>query len=108
MTAIAPSFLIGSSLFLHVTRTTLKSSMCSKFGRIRPRTCEVAALEHLEKSPYTCNGGNVVTTLVPSFCDGSSSFLEATIPTIKDWMSLTLIPLDPITELAALEGRKNQ
>ena len=50
MTTLAPSFLIGSSLFLQVTRTTIKSGLGSKFVRIRPMTCELAALEHLEKS----------------------------------------------------------
>ena len=51
VTTLATSFLIGSSLFLQVTRTTIKSRMGSKFGRIRPGTYELAALEHLEKSP---------------------------------------------------------
>ena len=46
-----PSFLICSSLFLQVTKTTIKSRMGSKFGRIRPGTYELAALERLEKSP---------------------------------------------------------
>ena len=48
---LAPSFLIRSSLFLQVTRTTVKSWTSSKFGQIRPRTAELAALERLEKSP---------------------------------------------------------
>ena len=51
MTTLAPSFLICSSLFLQVTRTTIKSRMDSKFGRIRPGTYELAALERLEKIP---------------------------------------------------------
>ena len=51
MTTLAPSFLIGSSLFLQVTRTTIKSQMGSKFGKIGPGTYELAALERLEKSP---------------------------------------------------------
>ena len=51
MTTLAPSFLIGSSLFLQVTRTTIKSRMDLKFGRIRPGPYELAALERLEKSP---------------------------------------------------------
>ena len=88
MTTLAPSFLICSSLFLQVTRTIIKSRMGSKFGRIRPGTYELAALECLEKSPLTYNGKNVVTTLVPSFLDGSSSFLQITITTIKAWMGL--------------------
>ena len=49
MTTLAPSFLICSSLFLQVTKTTIKSRMGSKFGRIRPGTYELAALERLEK-----------------------------------------------------------
>ena len=51
MTTLAPSFLVGSSLFLQVTRTSMKSRMGSKFGSIRRRTYELAALERLEKSP---------------------------------------------------------
>ena len=51
MTTLAPLFLICSSLFLQVTRTTIKSGMGSKFGRIRQGTYELVALERLEKSP---------------------------------------------------------
>ena len=51
VTTLAPSFLIGSSLFMQVTRTTIKSRFGLKFGRIGPGTYELAALEHLEKSP---------------------------------------------------------
>ena len=51
MTTLVPSFLIGSSLFLQVTRTMITSCMGSKFGRIRTGTYEFAALERLEKSP---------------------------------------------------------
>ena len=34
-----------------LTRTTIKSLMGSKFGQIRPWAVELAALDHLEKSP---------------------------------------------------------
>ena len=51
MTTLAPSFLIGSSLFLQVMRTTIKSQMSSKLGKIGPGTYELAALERLEKIP---------------------------------------------------------
>ena len=51
MTALARSFLIGFSLFLQVTRSTIISRMGSKFGKIGPGTYELAALERLEKSP---------------------------------------------------------
>ena len=50
---LAPSFLIGSSSFLQVTRTSFKSWTSSKFDQIQPWTAELAALvlERLEKSP---------------------------------------------------------
>ena len=51
MTTLAPSFLICSSLFLQITRTTIKSGMGSKFSMIQPGPYELAALERLEKSP---------------------------------------------------------
>ena len=56
MTSLAPLFLIGSSSFLQVMRTTIKSQMISKFGHIRLRTAELAALERLEEFPYTYSG----------------------------------------------------
>ena len=45
---------------------------------IGPRTAELAALGHLEKSPWTCNGKNLVDTLAPSFLIQSSSLLQVT------------------------------
>ena len=51
VTTLAPSFLIGSSSFLHVTRLTIKAYMGLKFSQIRPWTAELAALEHL-KNPH--------------------------------------------------------
>ena len=50
MTTLAPSFLIGSSSFLQVTRTPIKPRMGLKSGSVRRRTYELAALERLEKS----------------------------------------------------------
>ena len=49
VSTLAPSFLIGSSSYLQVTRTSMTSR--TKFGQIGPRTVELAALERLEKSP---------------------------------------------------------
>ena len=51
MNTLAPSFLIGSSSYLKVTRKSITSRTKSKFGKIGPRTAELAALERLEKSP---------------------------------------------------------
>ena len=49
-----------------------------------------------------------MTTLVPSFLDGSSSFSQITRPTIKAWMGLNFGKILSLTlELAALERQKN-
>ena len=47
---LAPLFLIESSSFLKVTRTTVKSGLSSKLSLIGPCTAELAALEHLQNS----------------------------------------------------------
>ena len=50
-----------------------------------------------------------MTTLVASFLDGPSSFLQVTRATIKTWMSLILGKIPSLTsELAALERLKNR
>ena len=51
VTTLVPSFLIRSSAYLQVTKTSITSWTSSKFGQIGPRTAELAALEHLDKSP---------------------------------------------------------
>ena len=48
---LASSFLIGSSLFLQVRRTTIISRMSLNFSQIRPRTAELPALDRIEKFP---------------------------------------------------------
>ena len=75
MTALASTFLIGSSLLFLLTRTLIKAWMSLKFCRIRPRTYELAALEHLKNSTYSNKGRNVVITLVLSILNGSSLFI---------------------------------
>ena len=79
--------------------------MGSKLSSIQRRTNELAALERLDKSPLTYNWRNVVTTLVPSFSNGSSSFLQVTRSALK---SLNFGQIPSLTfELAALERVKN-
>ena len=80
---LASSFLIGSSLFSQVTRTTIISQTSAKFGHIGPRTAELAALDRLEKIPKKYNGEDIVNTLAPSFSIGSSSFLQVIRTTIR-------------------------
>ena len=49
-----------------------------------------------------------MATLVPSFLDGSSSFLQVTRPTIKAQMSLNISKIPSLTsDKAALERPKN-
>ena len=54
---LAPSFLIGSSSYLEITRTSIIFQTCSNFSQILPRTAELAALERLKKIPWTYNLG---------------------------------------------------
>ena len=108
VTTLAPSFLIKSSLFLQATKKPMISRKGSKFDRIRPGNYELHVLERLERSPYTYNGRNVVTTQVLSILNGSSSFLQTIRSTNKAWMSLNFgkIPFMPL-ELSALKRPKN-
>ena len=87
VSTLAPSFLIGSSSYLQVTRTSIMSRTSSNFSQIRPWTAELAALERLKKVPLTYNGENLVSTLASSFLTGSSTFMQVTRTTIKAWMS---------------------
>ena len=48
VSTLAPSFLIGSSSYLQVTRTTIISQTSLNFSQIRPRTAELAALKRLK------------------------------------------------------------
>ena len=108
MNTLAPSFLIGSSSYLQVMRTSITSRTSSKFGQIGPRTAELAALGHLEKSPETYNGRNLVNTLAPSFLIRPSSFLQVTSTCMKALMSLNFDQIPPLTlELSALSRLKN-
>ena len=49
VSTLAHTFLIGSSSFLQVMRTTIKAWMSLNFGRIPLLTSEFAALERLKK-----------------------------------------------------------
>ena len=51
VTTTPPLLLIGSSSFLQVTRTAIKSWIVLKFYKIGPGTVVLAALECLEKVP---------------------------------------------------------
>ena len=53
MTTLAPSFLIGSSSFLQVTRITIKARMRLNSGHISLQTMELAALERLKNPCIT-------------------------------------------------------
>ena len=100
--------LLITSSFLQVWRTSIISRMSLKFGTIRPRTAELAALERLKKFPQTYNGENLISTLEPSFLIGSFSFLQVIMTIIKAWMSLNFVGIQlPTSELAALDRLEN-
>ena len=48
VSTLAPSFLIGSSSYLQITRTSIISQTSLNFSQILPRTGELAALERLK------------------------------------------------------------
>ena len=54
----------------------MRAWMSSKFGQIRPRTMELAALERMKKIPWTYNGENDVIKFSPLFLIGSFSYLQ--------------------------------
>ena len=89
--------------------TYIRACMSLKFGRIRPRTMELAALERPKKFPQTYNGENYVITFSRLFLIGSFSYLQVMRTCIKAWMSLNLGQIPPLTmELAALQHLKHQ
>ena len=60
------------------------------------------------KNPHRLIMGDIVTTLVLSILNGSSSFLHTIRTTIKAWMSLNFGKIPSLTsELAALKRQKN-
>ena len=72
-------------------------------------TYELPVIERLEKSPLTYNGRNVVTTLVLSILNESSTFFQITTPTIKARIRLNFGKIPSLTsELVVLERLKNQ
>ena len=52
---------------LSCNKDSHEDRMSSKFGKIRPWTAELAALERLKKSPLTYNGKDIVNAPAPSF-----------------------------------------
>ena len=87
MTTLAPSFLICSSLFMQVTRTTIKSRMGSKFSRIRPGTYELAA-QSVWKNPHRLIMGECCDHSSTFILDGATSFLLTIRTAIKARTSL--------------------
>ena len=62
VTTLAPSFLIESTSFLQVTRSTIKDWLGSKFRQMRPLAVEIAALEPLN-NPHRLIMGEMLRPL---------------------------------------------
>ena len=60
-------FLIGSCSYLQVMMTCMRSWMSSKFGRIRLRTTELAALERMKKSHRLIMGKTMSSNFLSYF-----------------------------------------
>ena len=103
MSTLAPSFLIGSSSYLQVTRISIISRTSSKFGQIGPRTAELAALERLEKSPKTYNGENDVITFSPLFLIRFFSYLQVMRTCIRAWMRSKFGQMRPLVSMATIQ-----
>ena len=84
MSTLVPSFLIGLLFFAG----SMDNRKILDLFEIRPNP-----------TLWTYNGRNVLTTLVPSFLNESSSFSQLTKTAIKAWMSSILVEFrpDPIT-----------
>ena len=85
--------------------------MSSKFGKIRPCTTELAALERLKKNPIDLyiyyNGKNDVITFSCMLLIRSFLYLQVTMTCMRAWMSSKLGWIrPPTTELAALVRMK--
>ena len=74
--------------------------MSSKFGRIRPRTPELAALERMKKIPLTYNGENNVITFSTLFLIGSFSYLQVMRTCIGASMSSKFGHMRPLLSMA--------
>ena len=98
MATPANSFFFGSSSFLQVTSTCIKTWMSLNFCQIPPLTSKLSALERKKSTYY------LVATLAPTFSNGSSPFLQVTRTTIKSQTSMKFDQMGPWTaELSALE-----
>ena len=77
MNALAPSFLIGSSSYLQVTRTYITSRTSSKLGQIGPMTAALAALGRLKKkSPYILKAKSNFTLFIFKYIYTRSDFKQ--------------------------------
>ena len=86
--------------------TYIRACMSSKFGWIRPRTTELAALER-RKNSHRLTMGKTTSSHFLAVFDRILYILAVMRTCIKAWMSLTLGQIPPLTmELAALERLK--
>ena len=96
---LAPTFLIGSSSFFHVTRTVIKDSheILDENEIRQDSTMEwgVNCFERLKKIPIDLQWERFVNAPAPSFLIGSSSFLQVTRTAIRAQMSLKFSKIRP-------------
>ena len=93
-------FLIGSFSYLQVTMTCMRAWMSSKFGRIRPRTTELVALEYMKKSRRVIMGKTMSSHFFPLFLIGSFLYMQVMRTCIRAWMSLKFGQMRPLVSMA--------
>ena len=105
MSTLAPPILIGSSSPLQVMSTSIAILDGFEIQQDPARDCGVSCPWVSRKIP-NFSGRNVVTTVVLSFLNRSSLFLQVTRTAMKAKMCLHF-GLSPTTEKDALECIKN-
>ena len=79
--------------------TCMRARTSLNFGRHRPLTAGLAALERLKKSPKAYNGKNNVSTFSQLFLIGSFLYLQVMITYMRAWMSLKFRQTQPLVSM---------
>ena len=79
--------------------TCMRAPTSLNFSLLGTQTAELAALEHLKKSPYAYNGKNNVSTCSRLFLIGSFSYLQVMMTYMRAWISLKFGQIQPLVSM---------
>ena len=80
--------------------TCMRAWMSSKFGQIRPRTTELAALELIKKSHRLIMGKTMSSHFLPYFQFGSFSYLQVMRTCMRAWMGSKFGQMELLVSMA--------